>query len=99
SARTARCDRAVRLREAHPALGECVDVGRLDYLVAIAAELHAEIVGDDEDDILRLGLRVSDRRDEGEEKREEDAAHNGYLSRIAIDLKMYRTTPRNTITK
>src|SRR5207244_2746113 len=74
-ARTARGDGRVRLGEANPLLGKGVDVGRLDHRIAVAAKLHAEIVGDDEDDVLLFDLGVSGRGKQSEKHYEQDAAH------------------------
>jgi len=57
-ARTARRDRGVCLRETSGAFGQAVEVRRPDDRIAVAAELHAQIVGDDEHDIFRLRLRL-----------------------------------------
>ena len=43
----------------HPRLRQRVEVRRLDRGIAVAPQLHAEIVGDDQNNVLWLGLLLS----------------------------------------
>jgi hypothetical protein len=76
-ARTARRDGGIRFRETDAAFGEAVDVRRLDVGIAVAARLHAEIVGDDEEDVLRLGLRVGGSWNQ--EQQDKESASHGWI--------------------
>src|SRR5450631_1314181 len=71
SARTARGDGGEGVAEADALLGEGVDVGRLRDLVAVAADLHPQVVGNQEDDVPTwlgcIGLRRS-RRYQGDQR-------------------------------
>ncbi|OHB72155.1 MAG: hypothetical protein A2V70_20800 [Planctomycetes bacterium RBG_13_63_9] len=55
-----RTDRAagIAVRKPHTLLGHAIEVRRPDHLLAVAAEVAiAEIVGQDEDDVRRIGRR------------------------------------------
>src|SRR5687768_1557783 len=83
SARAARGDGGIGLGETHTSLGQAVEVRRADRRVAVAAQVEAEVVGDDKQNIAGLLLRVQGRgkKAEGEESGEQEAAGHGLTSR------------------
>src|ERR1700694_5195712 len=89
----ARGDGGIRLGEADARAREPVDVGRLDDAIAIAAELHAEVIGNDEDDIFRFALSSSAGWGEpnaNEEEQEEESSHgrDSFASTVIVTPTM-----------
>src|SRR4051812_32591980 len=63
--------------EADALFGKAIEMGRADRLVAVTAEIEAEIVGDDQNDVLALRLGVGARRHKtgNANKKQSPAAH------------------------
>ncbi len=78
SGRRADCMARVKLREADAVCCKLIEIGRLDLLLAVAAEFAvAEIVGEEEDDIRLSGFRGG--RDGGELRCDEDREDEGWF--------------------
>src|SRR5262249_28216896 len=70
-ARTARGDRGEAVTETHAVLRQTVEVRRLDLRVAVATEIEAEVVGDEQNDVLPRRVRSAGAGGEQEDGKRE----------------------------